>query len=110
MNNGQTAKPYSKAFYDETLITALRSARQIVPLVLELIPVTSVVDVGCGPAAWLSIFKTSGIPVVLGIDSTAVDQSTLQINVDEFLKHDLTKPLFLEKKFDLAISLEVSEH
>lgn len=47
---------------------------------------------------------------VQGVDGEWVNIKRLKIPSDNFLKHDLTRPLDLERSFDLAISLEVAEH
>ena len=39
---------YSAAFFDQRMTGSLRSAREIVPLVLDLVHPESVIDVGCG--------------------------------------------------------------
>ena len=48
---------------------ALRSAERVLPLVFDLIAPTSVVDVGCGDGAWLSVAKSLGVARVLGVDN-----------------------------------------
>lgn len=88
----------------------LRSAEVIVPLVLKLIPVRSVVDVGCGDGSWLAIFQKFGVRDVLGIDGEHVHPADLQISSKCFRALDLSEPFHLERKFDLALSLEVAEH
>lgn len=82
----------------------------MVPLVLQLLPVRSVVDVGCGDGSWLSVFRKLGVTDILGVDGEYVDQDILQIPQDCFQALDLTKPFRLQRAFDLAISLEVAEH
>lgn len=47
---------------------------------------------------------------VLGIDAPYTDRSRLRIPDELFLARDLTVPLSLERRFDLALSLEVAEH
>lgn len=80
------------------------------PLVLQLLPVRSVVDIGCGVGSWLSVFRKLGIDDICGIDGDYVDQDLLQIPPDRFQSFDLTKPFSLGRVFDLAVSLEVAEH
>ncbi len=105
-----TLKPYTNAFYDETTLISVRSARQIVPLVLELLDIGSVVDVGCGSGSWLSVFAELGVPEVFGVDGPWVDPSNLLIARENFFTHDLNRPLALDRRFDLVINLEVAEH
>jgi SAM-dependent methyltransferase len=101
---------YTKAFYEQVRSGARQSAEIIVPLVLQLLPVRSVVDVGCGDGSWLAVFRELGVKEVLGVDGEYVDKSFLQIPQDCFQAVDLTKHLRLGRVFDLAVSLEVAEH
>ncbi|HEY8164287.1 MAG TPA: methyltransferase domain-containing protein [Gemmatimonadaceae bacterium] len=78
------------------------------PFVLEKTGATSVVDVGCGTGDWLRVTTELGISDILGVDFH--DGGELNIPADRYLSHDLTKPLNLGRKFDLAMSLEVGEH
>jgi SAM-dependent methyltransferase len=101
---------YSPAFYEQQAPGARRSARAIVPLVLELVQPRSAVDVGCGVGTWLSVFAELGIDDVLGVDGDWVDPEALEIPRERFLAFDLTEPLSLDRTFDLVVSLEVGEH
>ncbi|MEG5063534.1 glycosyltransferase [Microcoleus sp. B3-A4] len=92
---------------------ARSSAREIIPLLLDLLqPILpkSVVDVGCGTGSWLAAFHKLGIADCLGIDGDYVDRTLLEIPLNQFKSYDLKQPLQVERKFDLAISLEVGEH
>lgn len=87
-----------------------RSADVVVPLVLDLTQPSSVVDVGCGTGSWLAVFNEHGVEDVLGVDGDYVPRDTLEIPVSSFEPRDLTQPFSLERRFDLAVSLEVAEH
>ena len=39
-----------------------------------------------------------------------MDRSLLHIPEERFLPHDLTKPIHLERRFDLVLCLEVADH
>ncbi len=106
----QARTNYDGAFYERQREGSLRSASHIVPLVLELIPVRSVIDVGCGVGTWLSVFRTHGVTDLLGIDGDHVDRSMLLIDPSLFCAMDLARPECLERGFDLAVCLEVAEH
>lgn len=106
----QPATAYDQGFYTGIRDHSRRSAGQLVPMLLEMFHPRSVVDVGCGDGTWLNSFRQNGITDVLGIDGDYVDRQTLQIPLDIFKAIDLAKPLKLDRRFDLAISLEVAEH
>jgi SAM-dependent methyltransferase len=89
---------------------ARRSAEVIVPLVRRLVAVESVVDVGCGLGGWLAEFQRLGAEDILGIDGDGIDPRELLIPPERFLRRDLTRPVELDRTFDLAVSLEVAEH
>ena len=103
---------YDKAFFDETQFTSLRSAQEVVPLILDLLEVKNVIDIGCGTGAWLSVFEQFGVSRVLGIDNASLNGAKLQIKENQILKHDLLKTLELanDERFDLVTCLEVAEH
>lgn len=88
----------------------MRSAEVIVPIVLEVVPARSVVDVGCGEGGWLAVFRRHGVDEILGLDGDYFDRKVLQIPEDRFQACDLTRPLEIKRKFDLAVALEVAEH
>jgi SAM-dependent methyltransferase len=101
---------YSREFFDDNVDKARSSAAAIVPLVMELVAPASVVDLGCGPGAWLATFARHGVGDYLGVDGEWVAGDVLEIPPDRFLAARLDKPLELDRKFDLAVSLEVAEH
>lgn len=105
-----TLKPYTNRFYDEMQAISVRSSRQIVPLVLDLVPAKSVVDIGCGIGCWLNGFVEQGVQQIFGVDGAWVDTDNLLIPRESFMVHDLKQPLKLERTFDLVVSLEVAEH
>lgn len=101
---------YTKNFYEWQQEGSLLSARETIPVVFKYIQPQSVVDVGCGVGTWLSVFKEFGVRDCLGMDGEYVDQAMLKISPSEFVPRDLKKPLEVNRKFDLAVSLEVAEH
>ncbi len=89
---------------------SLKSAKVIVPIVLDFYQPQSVVDVGCGTGEFLSVFREKSIKNIFGIDGPWVNKERLRIPKDCFMHGDLEKPIPIDKKFDLAVSLEVAEH
>jgi SAM-dependent methyltransferase len=106
---GDESRSYNAKFYRELEATR-QSAREILPLVFELVKPADIVDIGCGAGHWLAEAMELGVSDVLGVDGEWALKAKLQVPRDKFLEHDLRKPLKLERKFDLAISLEVAEH
>jgi SAM-dependent methyltransferase len=86
------------------------AASQVLPVLFDIYKPSSIVDVGCGLGNWIQVAKQMGITDVMGVDGSYVDRSLLKINEQEFVEKDLTQPFQLNRKFDLAISLEVAEH
>jgi SAM-dependent methyltransferase len=101
---------YNAEFYDWQRSGSVASARVVVPIVLELVPVRSVCDFGCGVGTWLKVFREGGIIDVAGLDGAYVDPAMLEIPRECFIPTDLTKAVKLDRQFDLAVSLEVAEH
>jgi len=104
------ATPYDDAFYAEQADGSLRSARVIVPLVMELVKPASVLDVGCGLGTWLAAFAECGVADFLGMDGDYVDRAKLKIPADRFRPANLANPPHPGRAFDLAVCLEVAEH
>ena len=80
------------------------------PLVLDLIPARSVVDIGCGVGSWLATFAANGVTDFHGFDGAHINSAFLQIPSERFTSADLTQPLSISRRYDLALSLEVAEH
>jgi len=102
---------YSSDFYNEMKDSNMESAKIVVPLVLSYLDgVDSMIDIGCGTGIWTKVFKDNGVKEVMGVDGSWVKEDSLLIKKDEFIQKDLSTKLGVDKKFDLAISLEVAEH
>jgi SAM-dependent methyltransferase len=105
-----SSEHYTKDYYAAIRDGSLRSAEIIAPLILNLLPVKSIVDVGCGVGAWLAVFRKLGVDDIFGLDGEYILDASLEIPRDRFQAVDLSKPFSLGRTFDLAISLEVAEH
>jgi SAM-dependent methyltransferase len=106
---GKEPRLYDAKFYRELHVTR-ESAREILPIVVGLLKPASIVDIGCGTGHWLATAIELGIGDVLGVDGAWAVKARLAIPQEKFLVHDLETPLKLNRRFDLAISLEVAEH
>lgn len=101
---------YDTRFFLSQELGSRTSAAIVVPLVLDLFSVRSVIDVGCGLGGWLRAFEENGVTDYLGVDGDYINQDMLQIPADRFKAHDLATLPSIERRFDLACSLEVGEH
>ena len=86
------------------------SAEAVVPLVVELLRPESVVDVGCATGTWLKVFEANGVRDYVGVDGDYVGADSLEIPADRFIAADLRAGAEVDRRFDLAVSLEVAEH
>jgi SAM-dependent methyltransferase len=99
---------YSREYYDEIAGGAQRSAEAVVPIVLQIAPVTTAVDVGCGNGAWLRALAQLGVRDLVGLDGPwAAPHDGAPY---EFRAVDLAEPFDAGRRFDLALCLEVAEH
>jgi len=109
MNSDSRGRNYNAKFYRQ-LQAAGESPRQVLPIVFEMVRPASLVDIGCGTGHWLAEARALGIADILGIDGPWVRQAQLAIPGENFAVRDLRAPVRLERRFDLALSLEVAEH
>jgi SAM-dependent methyltransferase len=89
--------------------TVVGAAKALKVLLEEHRP-CSILDVGCGIGTWLRAALNEGIDDVLGVDGVDLAPSRFLIPISQFFRHDLTQPLDVRRRFDLAICLEVAEH
>jgi SAM-dependent methyltransferase len=110
MTSSQTAHQYDTLFYQYQREGSLRSARVVLPLIVPKCSVKSMLDVGCGAGAWLSVAKSMGLEHVAGVDGDYVDRSMLLIDASHFSPRDISKPFDTGRTYDLVQCLEVAEH
>lgn len=101
---------YSKEFFADYSPESQAAAEAIIPILVELVRPTSVVDVGCGIGTWLDVFASHGISDVTGVDGSYVRADQLRIPAERFLSHELETHLTVRRRYDLALSVEVAEH
>ena len=101
----------NKYIHDED-VHNLRDPEIIVPILIEALNPRSVVDVGCGTGTFLKIFEKEGITDIMGFDGEWVNKDILSKNIslDKFQEVDLEKGVPINRKYDVAICLEVLEH
>jgi SAM-dependent methyltransferase len=111
MNPDQT-QTQSLTYIHSEEVHNLDSPQEIVKVLVEMFRPSSVVDVGCGIGTFLHCFEKQGVKDVVGIDGSWVDRKLLAKYLDagKFIEADLQRPIAVNRKFDLLISLEVAEH
>ncbi len=67
---------------------------------------SSVLDIGCGVGAYLTLFKRLGAEVIFGVDEIPANVPLLEEG--EYAVHDLGRPLKLDRDFDCVICVEVA--
>src|SRR5215212_6055753 len=102
--------PYDASVYVEQVAPSRLSADVVVPLVMDLLRPSSVVDAGCGAGAWLAAFQAQGVDRIVGLEGGHPSHEQLQVSAQVIRKVDLESPFDLGERFDLAISVEVAEH
>jgi len=85
------------------------SAAVVVNLLNEMVTPSSVVDVGCGPGVFVAEWLRRGIKDVVGMDGAPV-ADVYRAPPGTFRVVDLTVPVDVGRRFDLATCLEVAEH
>jgi SAM-dependent methyltransferase len=101
---------YDAAFQAMAANGSAAAARRIVAALRAVLPVHSVVDIGCARGTWLRAWQAASVADVVGVDGDYVDRDRLDIDPDRFVVADLAAPFALGRRFDLAQSLEVAEH
>lgn len=108
--NKMSNEIYSDSFFERQTAGARPSAEAIISLILEIIRPRSAVDFGCGWGPWLKALQERGVDDILGIDGPYINQDKLLIPADKFLVFQGVKGLPVQRRFDLALCLEVAEH
>ncbi|WP_138934706.1 class I SAM-dependent methyltransferase [Roseovarius arcticus] len=101
---------YSDTFFDYIDQGARRSAQHLLGLLGPLLKPASVLDLGSGRGVWLDEWRMTGVSDVLAVDGDYVNRDQLAVPRGNFMAADLTAPVFTDRRFDLAQSLEVGEH
>lgn len=101
---------YTQEFYASQQTGSLSSAQKILPLVCDVFKPGSVIDVGCGVGYWLSVWQQLNVKDIRGVEGPYVTPDLLKVDRALVSFQDLKEPLNIERKFDLAMSLEVAEH
>jgi hypothetical protein len=102
---------YDTLFFDYIQAGSSRSARTVLPLVLAGLPISSVLDVGCGGRGpGCANTRRSALATFWAWTATTSQRDRLLIPDQRFLARDLAQPFDLARRFDLVQCLEVAEH
>jgi hypothetical protein len=104
------AHSYSSDFYSYIDAGSRNSARVVSSLLLDEMPIASLLDVGGGHGAWAREWLRAGVSEALVVDGSYVSSGQLVIPGRMFEAHDLSRPVDIGRRFDLVQSLEVAEH
>src|SRR6476619_1280048 len=86
------------------------SAGTIISLMQEFLDLANVLDVGCGHGHWLATFERLGASSIVGVDGSWTKAEDLLFPKSSFFAKNLGESFDLDRRFSLAISLEVAEH
>lgn len=103
-------KQYGDDFFNNLVEGSYRSAKSVLPLVVNLLNPRSVVDLGCGVGVWLKAFKELGVEDILAVEGEYVKNQNTYISKEYYQYHNLELEFLTNKRYDLAVSLEVGEH
>lgn len=109
------ATPYSSEWFEARAAGAYRSAAAALPVVVALLEecghrIRSLVDLGGGTGAWARAGLECGIEDVVVVEGEWVRRASRMVADRFFVFADAGSPLPLERRFDLALCLEVAEH
>jgi len=101
---------FDKRLYAIQRASSLKASKPVLLPVLRAVKPASVLDVGCGTGTWLVAARHYGAKQITGVDGSEIAEDQLMIPKKDFIKTDLSKPLRLNRRYDLVISTEVGEH
>lgn len=99
---------YDAAFFTEGNRDKVASASTVAQIISEHFQFGSIFDIGCGMGIFIEQFHLLG-KEVLGCD-LSVDGLHLSSKDFTIFNADATKPILLNRKYDLAMCFEVAEH
>ncbi|RJF78767.1 methyltransferase domain-containing protein [Rhodopseudomonas palustris] len=89
----------------------IQNARRCLSIVSDQIPFKSVIDFGCGIGAWLHAATDLGAEKVIGIEGDYIRNADTVVPQSLIETRDLaTFETDWNKKFDVAMTIEVAEH
>ncbi len=83
------------------------AADVLVPLIMERVQPTSVLDLGAGVGSFMRSFLDHGVDDVAGVDLGGFDPALFVVDPALVDQGDLSEPVDRGRRYDLAMSLEV---
>jgi len=109
----KTVKPDNNYIYNEEWARSPKRdkiwVKDFANVLIRLLNPTSVIDIGCGSGDILAPFEKNNLDV-LGLDGSIAIQDRLKIKRENFALFDLRDEYNPERRYDLALVLEVGEH
>ena len=110
VNEASHKSMYDDFFYRGQAYESLVSALHVLRPIMGRVETNSVIDFGCGVGTWLCAARRLGAREVYGLDGDYVNRDMLLIDESDFHPCNLEEPVTVDRRFDLAISMEVAEH
>ena len=102
---------YDEEFYKINAKESYASACCVIDILKKYYQPKSVIDLGCGVGTWLKAWQENGAVEVMGVDANQMPEKALYIPRDQLKVIDFEASSFsLNRKYDLAQSLECLEH
>jgi hypothetical protein len=103
---------YTPEFFEKINDWSYTSAQHTIGYLLSSIGFIpqSIIDIGGGSGAFAAAFYDIGIKDITVLDGDWVKDTRLYLPEHCYVFHDLKKPYFPNRKYDLAICCEVAEH
>lgn len=101
---------YDDEFFVRNQDEGLKMAEWFVPLLKDTFKFNSLIDVGCGTGHYLLFCQRTGVADVFGIEGSSAAFKHLLVPNHIVAKHDLRDPYPFQRRWHIAISIEVAEH
>jgi SAM-dependent methyltransferase len=101
---------YGDAFYANQVAGSYRSARALLGHLFAHWKPASIVDFGAGVGTWLAAARELGVAELAAIDGDWVKAKPKVDPAIPYFHADLERPVRIDRRFELAMSVEVAEH
>lgn len=101
-------KVYDTDFYEDANKLKILSSKQVASIINSYYDFKTILDIGCGMGLYIQELQKLGKDVI-GCDNSVYGIKKAPQEIIVFYA-DVTKPIFLNKKFDIVLCFEVAEH